>query len=92
MEFRKNVYLIFKEAMNNAIKHSNCSEISINTEMNGKLLTITLYDNGRGFDINKRRTGNGVENMHNRAKAIGGTLRIQSSAESGTMLKFSGRI
>jgi ligand-binding sensor domain-containing protein len=92
MEFRKNVYLIFKEAINNAIKHSNCSEISINAEIIRKHLTITMYDNGKGFDATKRSNGNGLENMHNRATAIGGSLRIQSSAENGSMIKFSGKI
>jgi ligand-binding sensor domain-containing protein len=92
MEYRKNVYLIFKEAINNAVKHSNCTEISINTEVKGKYLTITMYDNGKGFDVAKQRTGNGVDNMQRRAEAIGGSLRIQSSSANGSMIKFSGRI
>ncbi len=92
MEYRKNVYLIFKEAINNSIKHSACTEISINTELAGSILTITMYDNGKGFDVNNRRSGNGLENMQRRAEAIGGTLRIQSSAASGTMIKFTGKI
>jgi signal transduction histidine kinase len=91
MEYRKNVYLIFKEAINNAIKHSNCTEISINTEINGKFLTITMYDNGKGFEVNKQSNGNGLENMQRRATAIKGTLRIQSSIENGSMIKFSGK-
>ena len=92
MEYRKNVYLIFKEAINNSIKHSGCSEISINTEIDGKYLTITMYDNGKGFDANERSNGNGLENMRNRAAAVGGSLRIQSSAGNGSMIKFSGKI
>jgi hypothetical protein len=92
MEHRKNIYLIFKEAINNALKHSACSEISINTEVNGRLLTITMYDNGQGFDIHRRSSGNGLENMQQRAQAIGGTVRIQSSAGSGSMIKFTGKI
>jgi len=92
MEYRKNVYLIFKEAINNAIKHSACTEISINTEIAGKVLTITMYDNGKGFDPARGNSGNGLENMRHRAAAIGGTFRIQSSAASGTMIKFTGKI
>lgn len=92
MEHRKNIYLIFKEAINNAVKHSGCTEISINTEVNGKALVITLYDNGKGFDTAERRTGNGVDNMHRRAEAVGGTLRIRSTPKDGTMIKFTGTI
>lgn len=92
MEYRKNVYLIFKEAMNNSIRHSSCTEISINTETSGKLLTITMYDNGKGFDITKKSLGNGTENMRTRAEAIGGSLRIQSKVDEGTMIKFTGKL
>ncbi len=92
MEHRKNIYLIFKEAINNAIKHSDCTEISINTEVNGRALVITMYDNGKGFDTAERRTGNGVDNMERRAQAVGGTLRIRSTAREGTMIKFTGTI
>ncbi len=92
MEHRKNIYLIFKEAINNSLKHSACTEISINTEVNGRILVITMYDNGRGFDANKRSLGNGLENMQLRAEAIGGSLRIHSDPESGSMIKFTGKI
>lgn len=92
MEHRKNIYLIFKEAINNALKHSTCSEISINTEVNGRQLTITMYDNGRGFDVSKGGGGNGLHNMQDRASAVGGSVRIQSTIGSGTMIKFTSRM
>ncbi len=92
MEYRKNVYLIFKEAMNNSIKYSECSEISLNTEVNRNLLIITMYDNGKGFNIDRKYSGNGLENMKNRADSISGNLRIQSKKGEGTMIKFTGRI
>ncbi len=92
MEHRKNIYLIFKEAINNSLKHSSCTEISINTEVKGRILTITMYDNGQGFDQNSRAAGNGLENMQHRARTVGGSLRIHSSPETGTMIKFTGRI
>ena len=92
MEYRKNLYLIFKESMNNSLKHSSCTEISINANLKGKTLEITLYDNGQGFDITEDSKGNGLTNMKARAESIGGSLRIQSSLESGTMIKFVGKI
>ncbi len=92
MEYRKNVYLIFKEAMNNSIKHSNCTEISINPQIQAGFLTITLYDNGKGFDLKQETPGSGRGNMLDRAEAIGGKLRIQSKPGEGVMIKFTGRI
>ncbi|HEX2963157.1 MAG TPA: two-component regulator propeller domain-containing protein [Ignavibacteriales bacterium] len=90
IEYRKHLYLIFKEALNNALKYSRCTEISINTQVNGKILDITLYDNGIGFDIGKPSCGNGLGNMKARAEQINGTLRIQSKPGEGTMIKFTG--
>lgn len=92
MEKRKNIYLIFKEAINNSIKYSKCSEISINTQLKGRTLEITLYDNGKGFDLSKDSSGNGILNMQHRAEIIEGDLRIQSSEENGTMIQFKGEV
>ncbi|MGE5682068.1 MAG: triple tyrosine motif-containing protein, partial [Bacillota bacterium] len=90
IEYRKHLYLIFKEALNNSLKYSKCTEISINAQINGRILDITLYDNGIGFDVNKETCGNGLVNMKNRAEAIKGNLRIQSKKGEGTMIKFTG--
>ncbi|MCU7495690.1 MAG: GGDEF domain-containing protein [Ignavibacteria bacterium] len=90
IEYRKHLYLIFKEALNNSLKYSKCTEISINTQVNGRILDITLYDNGTGFDMNKPSSGNGLGNMKSRAEQIKGTLRIQSKPGEGTMIKFVG--
>ncbi|MBI9071045.1 MAG: hypothetical protein JEY94_05580 [Melioribacteraceae bacterium] len=92
MEYRKHVYLLFKEALNNSIKHSKCSEISINTHLKSRILEITLYDNGNGFDLDKKSSGNGLQNMYHRSEIINGELRISSSETSGTMVQFRGRI
>ena len=91
MDYRKNIYLIYKEAMNNAIKYSGCTEMSINTELHGGSLSITLYDNGRGFDASLHSLGNGLRDMENRAKECGGQLRIQSKPGEGTIIRYSGK-
>lgn len=92
MEYRKNVYLIFKEALNNSIKYSGCNEISINADVDKSTLIILMYDNGKGFDLNKKSNGNGLSNMQKRAKDIGGELRINSKVGEGTMIRFTGKI
>lgn len=92
VEYRKHVYLIFKEAMNNALKYSECSEISINADVRGNLLQITLYDDGKGFDVQSHHSGNGLHDMQKRAESCAGTLRIQSNIGEGTMVRFSGTI
>lgn len=92
IEYRKHLYLIFKEALNNSLKYSRCSEISIRAKLNGRMLEITLNDNGTGFDPQKPQSGNGLGNMKTRAEMIKGNLTIISGKGGGTVIKFSGHI
>lgn len=92
MEYRKNLYLIFKEAMNNCIKHSQCSNIWIDIEQEGKYLIITLKDDGKGFDVSGSNSGNGINNMKDRANMSGGAISISSNVSKGTEIKFKGKM
>jgi len=92
IEVRKNIYLLFKEAINNSIKHGKCSEISINTQLKSKMLRVTLYDNGIGFNLNKDVSGNGLQNMVHRANLIDGELTINSKIGSGTEIVYRGKV
>lgn len=79
LELRKNIYLIAKEATNNAIKHAACSRISVFFQAVPKGLLLTVTDNGRGFDAATCIKGNGLKNMVSRANEIGAELQIQSA-------------
>lgn len=86
MQTRKNLYLIFKEAMNNAAKYSNASNVEVYTAREDRHIKLIIKDNGRGFDYELIRKGNGLANMHQRAAQIGGKLTIQSAIEGGTTI------
>ncbi|GJQ64374.1 MAG: hypothetical protein SCALA702_34270 [Melioribacteraceae bacterium] len=92
MEKRKNLYLIFKEALSNSVKYSECTEIIIETYIEGKNIRVTLTDNGKGFDPATSSRGNGLNNMRDRAKNIKGELKIESVAGKGTTVDFKGKI
>jgi len=92
MEHRQHLFLIFKEAINNSITHSNCSEITLEASVKGKRLEMTVRDNGAGFEIKKMEKGNGLNNMKERAKSIGGELEIITGPDTGTTIKFIGNI
>jgi len=92
MEYRQHLLLIFKEAINNSLKYSGCNEISLKVNLKGKRLDMLLVDDGTGFDIQDIQTGNGLKNMKDRARSIGGTLTIRSSVKDGTGVEFSGNI
>ncbi len=92
MERRQHLYLIFKEAINNCITHSECTEITLDASVKNKKLEMVLKDNGRGFNISKLNSGNGLENIKKRAALIGGKLEIKSEIGEGTIVHFQGNI
>ena len=92
MERRQHLYLIFKEAINNCITHSGCTEITLDALVKGRKLEMTLKDNGKGFCQEKINHGNGLDNIKNRAKTIGGIIKIESKIGEGTIVQFEGNI
>jgi signal transduction histidine kinase len=78
-EKRRNIFLSIKEALNNAMKHSQASQIHIGISTSDKWLMIKIIDNGIGIDADKlRRFGNGLSNMRRRMESIDGTFKIDS--------------
>ena len=84
MEKRRNLFLIFKEAVNNMAKYSEATEAKIRVQLLGNSLTMTIADNGKGFDPNADTNRHGLKNMKTRADEIGGACKIISSTEIGT--------
>jgi len=85
---RKNVYLIFKEAINNAVKYSGTSSIDVSARLTGRQLLLHIKDTGRGFTSASAKKGNGLGNMKHRAKELGAKLNIQSAPGSGTVVEM----
>ncbi|CCH03121.1 histidine kinase [Fibrella aestuarina BUZ 2] len=86
MEQRRNLYLIGKESINNAIKYANCSRIDITLSLTGRQLRMTIQDDGVGFDAATAHAGNGLANLHQRARDIGGTLHLTTASGQGTRI------
>jgi signal transduction histidine kinase/ligand-binding sensor domain-containing protein len=85
MASRQHMYLILKEAINNLVKYSGASYASVNMQLNANFLDIIVKDNGKGFDIDEVRRGNGLYNMKRRASMLNAVLNIESS-EKGTVV------
>ncbi|MRG48737.1 hypothetical protein GFS24_26735 [Chitinophaga sp. SYP-B3965] len=81
---KRNLLLIAKEAVNNAIKYADCTMLEIRfMEVNNKL-TLQIRDNGKGFDLNDRSdTGYGLRNMQDRATQIGYQLKLNTAPGNG---------
>jgi two-component sensor histidine kinase len=83
-ELRRQVFLIFKEAVNNVARHSKCTEAQIELRIESRSVIVTVADNGAGFDPADINEGHGLESMHARAKALSGELQIMTNDGSGT--------
>lgn len=88
MENRRDLFLFFKEAVNNIAKHAHATEVKISMILHSKCLTLTVSDNGKGFDSSKESRGNGLHNMQKRSDNLGANLSIVSHRESGTVVSL----
>jgi ligand-binding sensor domain-containing protein/two-component sensor histidine kinase len=83
MDERRNIYLIIKEAINNAVKYSGCRNLTV-ALLKKPELEITVHDDGCGFDTSLPTSRNGLENIKRRAEQIGAKLLIRSEIDKGT--------
>lgn len=88
VEQRKNIYLIFKEAVNNAAKYAAAKNIWVQLTLNDKEMNLLIKDDGNGFNEATVRKGNGLKNFEARAKEINGTLNMESSEGKGTRVSL----
>ena len=83
---RKNLFLVFKEAVNNAVKYSRCNLLQVTFKKSGNKLQMMIRDNGKGFDNTTVTGGNGLRNMKERAEECGGHVQIESIIKKGTSI------
>jgi signal transduction histidine kinase len=83
-EVRHNIFLVVKEAINNAVKHSEAEELWLRLRMSDGEMIIEVSDTGRGFRMDaSRQAGNGLRNMAARMEEVGGQLTVRSAPGEG---------
>ncbi|MCB0520050.1 MAG: hypothetical protein H6577_04195 [Lewinellaceae bacterium] len=89
-EYRRTLFLAFKEALNNILKHAEATEVKVDFEISEKLLQIVVKDNGIGFDLSLllKPSGNGLLNMQSRMRDIGGDCQFKTD-KRGTQVAFA---
>jgi len=91
--WNKHLIFIFKEALTNTLKHSECNEVILKFIYKNKQLNITCEDNGKGMSLKTDLvSSNGIKNMKDRAQKIGGKLIVKSEDSKGTIVNFIGYI
>lgn len=85
--FRQNVYLIFKETINNIVKHSGATHVKIELHKENGIFSMRIADNGKGIDKGKHSSGQGLSNMHMRAGRLKAHLDITSMNGVSIVLK-----
>lgn len=85
---RQGFYMIIKEAINNCAKYSDAKNVNLKIQTKNNYIQVSLRDDGKGFDINTVKKGNGLHNMVERAQTIGGQAFILSESGSGTTVNL----
>jgi signal transduction histidine kinase len=90
MEYKRHILLIFKELMNNSLKHSDCTAVWLTINEDAQKLKIILEDNGVGFNSSDEYDGDGLKNIYSRANKIHGKISVCSN-NRGTSVTLSVR-
>ena len=86
---RHQLFLAFKEALTNVVRHARASEVRLNIQMKQKQIRLTISDNGQGWAEGDHTEGmDGVTNMRTRLQKLGGRFEISSKAGAGTVVRF----
>jgi signal transduction histidine kinase len=82
-DLRREIFLIFKESINNMVRHSRCTAAEVDLSIDRGWLVLQAKDNSRGFAVPHTPEGNGLASMRHRASKLGGTFEV-TSEERGT--------
>jgi signal transduction histidine kinase len=90
LPLRRSLLMAIKETLNNAVKHSEATELRLQIQWQSQRLVVVVQDNGRGFDPAPAKPGhNGLTNMAERMSELGGSCLITSAPGQGCRIEFS---
>ncbi len=88
-EQRRNLLLVVKEIVHNAVKYSKAKQLYINSSIDEQVLHFEISDNGIGFDTQMKYSGNGLQNIQARISELHGIMNVESVKEGGTKYVFT---
>ena len=84
---RRHLLLLFKEATTNIVRHAEASHVSIDLKVRDRILTMTIDDDGRGFDTRRSFPGHGLRSMAQRTSELAAQFDIESTPGAGTTIR-----
>lgn len=88
MQKRRELFLVFKEILNNIRKHAKAGKVKIRISIHTGMFYLAVQDNGKGFDPRAETNRNGIRNMRERVERWHGSLHIQSEKSKGTYIEL----
>ncbi len=89
MQQRQNFYLLFKEAINNIAKYAHANNAEVNIKIVENFVHLNIKDDGKGFNINSNKQGNGLNNIQQRTKFLKGNCIIKSAVNEGASIEIN---
>jgi signal transduction histidine kinase/ligand-binding sensor domain-containing protein len=89
LEFSRNISMIFKELLNNILKHADAQKVTISACADDPNIKITVKEDGKGFDKTMASKGRGLNNIQTRARRINGEIELVSAAGQGTQVTLT---
>lgn len=89
---RRDLFLLLKEAMNNALKHADATRLDVRLQAGERAFDLSVKDNGRGFDPRTAERGNGLASMRARSARLSAELSYGRVSGGGTELRVTGRL
>ena len=86
-KLKVNLYRVIQEVLQNSIKHAQANTIEIHFYLQKETLTLSIKDDGIGFDPKQQHKGIGLKNIKSRAQLLNGKLIVKSSLNNGTCIK-----
>jgi signal transduction histidine kinase len=87
-DVRRQLYLVFKEAINNVSRHAQATLVHIDLRIEREGVVLEIVDNGKGFDPSQDSSGHGLSSLRQRAQRLSGSFSLQSSPGKGTQVSF----
>jgi signal transduction histidine kinase len=84
LQIKQNLYLVFKELINNVVKHSGATQCIVDIACRNNTIYLIVLDDGKGFDVNISYGRNGISNIKERVEKMKGRLQIESIPGAGT--------